>query len=306
MDLRQIGYFVQVAELESFSKAAIALTVAQSALSRQVGQLERELGVRLLHRTGRGVTLTDTGRRALPGMKALLADSTRLVHDLKAEHGEPSGSVSLGVLTSVSEILLTPLLRRVHERYPRIKMQVREGLTDHVDEWVTSGKIDIGILYNSRQTPRAADEPLLKADLHLIGAAGDRLTAAKTVRLAQIAHLPMLLPSLPNRHRSLIARICAEHRIALNITFELDSIPTMKNLVASTNNYTLLPMHAVYREVTAGGLQAARIVSSSISRTVLLATTTHHPQSIAAREVMRLIRQLVAELVRSGQLPGRI
>lgn len=306
MDLRQIAYFVDVAELGSFSRAAAALTVAQSALSRQVGQLEREFGVRLLHRTGRGVALTDAGRRALAGMKALLADSERLVQDLKAEHDEPSGSVSLGVLTSVSEILLTPLLRRVHDRYPRIKMRVREGLTDHVDEWVTTGKIDIGILYNSRQTPRASDEPLLKADLHLIGAAGDRLTAGKTVRLAQIAHLPMLLPGAPNRHRTLIDRACAEHRVALNVTFELDSIPTMKSLAASTHNYTLLPMHAVCREVAAGTLQAARIVKSPISRTVLMAGTTHHPQSTAAREVMRQIRQLVAEMVRSGQLPGRI
>ena len=89
IDLRQLDYFVRVAELGSFTKAAGALNVAQSALSRQVSLLERQFGTRLLHRTGRGVLVTEEGQRALHAMRSLLAD---------AEHGQNLlGAEELGI-----------------------------------------------------------------------------------------------------------------------------------------------------------------------------------------------------------------
>ncbi|HVB46832.1 MAG TPA: LysR family transcriptional regulator [Burkholderiales bacterium] len=305
IDLRQLDYYVRVAELGSFTKAAGALSVAQSALSRQVSLLERQFGTRLLHRTGRGVLVTEEGQRALHAMKSLLAEAEHLAADLKASRGELSGTVNLGVLAGLSPALLTPLLYRVHDRFPGVRMSVREGLTHHVEEWLADGTVELGIIYHSRAMQRATDQPLLRTELHLMGAPGDRLTRRKSVRLAELAHLPMLLPAVPNRHRTLLEKIFEEHQVALDVVIELDSIITMKDLAASGRGHTILPLHAAYREIAAGHLQAARIMGPSISRTVLLTSTTQRPMSRACREVERLILEVVAGLVASGQLPAR-
>jgi LysR family nitrogen assimilation transcriptional regulator len=305
LELRQVAYFVRVAELGSFTRAAAALDIAQSALSRHVSQLERHLGARLLHRTGRGVVLTDEGLRALGNMKALLADAERLDAELTASSDNLVGTVSLGILSSLTPVLLTPLLRAVHDRFPGVKMCVREGLTNHLEEWLAAGTIDLAILYGSRPVHAATDQVLLSADLYLMGAPGERITQRKSVRLAELAHLPMLLPAVPNRHRLLIDKVFAERNIALNVTFELDSIQTMKDLAASGRNFTILPLHAAHREVSGGYLQAARIVDPSITRNVLLTHTTHHPRNRLCRAVERLAFESVESLTQSGQLPGR-
>jgi LysR family nitrogen assimilation transcriptional regulator len=304
-ELRQVAYFVRVAELGSFTRAAAALDVAQSALSRHVVNLERHLGARLLHRTGRGVVLTEEGRRALGGMQALLVDARALAAELTVGEDNLGGTVSLGMLSSLTPVLLTPLLRAVHDRFPRVKMCIREGLTHHLEEWLAAGTIDLAILYGTRPVHAATDQVLISADLYLMGAPGERLTRRKSVPLAELAHLPMLLPAAPNRHRALIDKAFAERDIPLNVTFELDSIQTMKDLAGSGRNFTILPLHAAHREVSAGCLQAARIVEPSITRKVLLTHTTHHPRSRLTRAIERLAVESVETLKRRGQLPDR-
>jgi LysR family nitrogen assimilation transcriptional regulator len=305
IDLRQVAYFVRVAEIGSFTRAAGTLSVAQSALSRGVFLLERQLGTRLLHRTGRGVVLTEEGQLALGAMKALLAGAEQLKADVAANREEVAGTVSLGMLTSLTSVLLTPLLRAVHDRFPRIRMSVREGLTHHVEEWLAAGTVDLAVLYGSRPVPQITDQILLKADLYLIGAPGERTTKRKSVRLAELAHLPLLLPAAPNRHRAVIEKAFIEHRVPLNVAFELDSVQTMKDLAATGRNFTILPLHAAYREVSAGYLQAARIVDPSISRTVLLTHTTQRQRNRLRREVERLIFETVESMIKTGQLPAR-
>lgn len=305
LELRHVAYFVQVAELGSFTRAAASLDMAQSALSRYVSQLERRLGTQLLHRTGRGVVLTDEGLRALRGMKALLGDAERLAAELTASSDNLTGTVNLGILSSLTPVLLTPLLRSVHDQFPGVKMCVREGLTHHLEEWLAAGTIDLAILYASRPARTTSDQVLLSADLYLMGAPGDYLTQRKSVRLAELAHLPMLLPAVPNRHRLLIDKVFAERNVALNVTFELDSIQTMKDLAASGRNFTILPLHAAHREVSGGYLQAARITDPSITRHVLLVHTSHRPHTRLCRAIERLVLESVDSLRQGGQLPHR-
>jgi DNA-binding transcriptional LysR family regulator len=305
LDLRQVAYFVRVAELGSFTKAAVALDVAQSALSRHVAQLERAFGTRLLHRTGRGVVLTDEGQRAVRAMKALLDSAAQVERDLAAARVEPTGSVRLGILASLASVLLTPLLRRVHDRLGRVRMSVREGLSSHIEEWLEGGDVDLAILYAARPSPRASEQLLLTTDLYLLGAPGQSMTRRDTVAVAELGHVPMLLPALPNPHRALVEKVFRERDVPLNVAFELDSIQTMKDLAASGRNFTILPMHAACREVTAGYLMAARIVEPSIHRKVVLTSSPRGSKSAACRHVERLVVDTVASLVQSGLLPGR-
>jgi LysR family transcriptional regulator, nitrogen assimilation regulatory protein len=147
MQLRQLSYFVGVAESGSFSRAAAVLSVAQPALSRQVAELERELGVALLVRNGRGVVLTDPGVKFLGRAKLILEDAERAAQEARASKGRPMGVVALGIAPSIGSVLTAPLVSRIRELYPEIHIQLNEAYSGNLHEWLLSGRLDAGILY---------------------------------------------------------------------------------------------------------------------------------------------------------------
>ena len=305
MDLKKLHHCVVVAELGSFTRAASHLSVPQSVLSRQVRDIEQTIGINLLHRTGRGAVLTEAGQRMLPRLRALVADGRRLLDEARELKGAPSGLIRLGVLTSLTPVLLTPLMNLAAERLPNVRLHVMEGLTEHLDELLVSGRLDLSLIYNNRPAPQPSDEPLLQTELCLIGGIGDALTANETIDFARLADLPLTLPAMPNRMRFTIDQVCRQQGLTLNVTAALDSVSALKDLAATGRIYTILPPHFVAADVAAGKLQAARIVNPTIQRTVLLAISTQSPMERACAEVASLIREVVASLMRSGGLPGR-
>lgn len=304
MDLRKLHHCVTVADLGSFTRAASLLSVPQSVLSRQVRDVEQAIGATLLHRTGRGTVLTETGKALLPSLRELVLNWHRLQNEARELNGPPSGLVRLGVLTSLGGVLLTPFLNLACERLPAVRIHVLEGLTEHLDELLISGRLDVALLYDNRQAPSPADEALLQTDLCLIGPAGDAVTASDGIPLRDVSKLPLTLPALPNRMRLLIDRVCEEECVSLNVTTVLDALGTLKDIAAVGRTYTILPPHFVAADVASGRLQAARIIDPVITRTVLLSNSTR-PLERAGREVMALLREVIAALVKSGDLPGR-
>src|ERR1700745_321781 len=139
MNLKQLEYFVQVAELGSFSKAALALAVAEPALSRQVRALETEVRQQLFLRNGRGVALTDAGKRLFDHSIAVLQLVTHAREDLGASRDEPVGRVPIGLPPSIGRQLTLPIIDRFKQELPAAKLAVVEGLSSHIVEWVTTG-----------------------------------------------------------------------------------------------------------------------------------------------------------------------
>ena len=129
MDLRQLQGFVQVAELGSFTRASRLLGVAQPALSRQVRALETELHQTLFTRTGRGVTLTEPGKRLLAHGRGILQQVERARQDMEDERGAASGHLAVGMPPSISRALTAPLVTAFRSRFPRATLTVVEGLS---------------------------------------------------------------------------------------------------------------------------------------------------------------------------------
>jgi len=154
MDLKLLRNFLQIAELESFTKAAAVLHIAQPALSRQVGQLERELGTRLFIRNERGVRLTEAGALFRQRASGLIDDFQRLRHEVSLLADEPAGELTFGVPPSMHDTITLPLIRAYRERFPRVLLRVVEGLSVTLNEGVHTGKLDLAIV--SANEPRAA------------------------------------------------------------------------------------------------------------------------------------------------------
>ncbi|MFM2055381.1 MAG: hypothetical protein RL456_3418, partial [Pseudomonadota bacterium] len=168
MDLKQLDYFVHVAELRSFSKAAVVLCVAQSALSRQVRALEIELRETLLLRNGRGVALTDAGQRLFEHSLAILHRVSLARDDLALHRGEPVGRITIGLPPTIGRQLTLPLIDGFQRRMPRARLSVVEGLSSHIVEWITTTRVDLGLLYNPESQPNLEVTPLLEEPLCLV------------------------------------------------------------------------------------------------------------------------------------------
>lgn len=162
MNLKQLEYFMHVAELGSFSKAAMVLDVAQPALSRQVRGLETELRQQLFLRNGRGVALTEAGRRLFDHSVAIMQMVAHAREDLGASRDAPVGRVTIGLPPSIARQLTLPLIDHFKRTLPSARLAIVEGLSSHIIEWVTTGRADVGLVYNPDAQPGIEITPLLQ------------------------------------------------------------------------------------------------------------------------------------------------
>lgn len=300
MDLKQLRAFVDVADVGSLTRAAILRGTAQSALSKLLGGLEAEFRGKLFHRTGRGVVPTELGRAILPRAKALLLQAEQLHAEVQAGPGAPFGQVVVGLQSSSVRPLASLLYRRTRERFPGITLRIVEGFSGHIEEWLAIGRADIGVLNRYGPDPSRQYDPLLDVALCLVGRAGDAAMRKRRIGFASLASVPLALPGLPNGLRLMLDEAARSKGIALSVAIEVDSLTVIKDLAADGSAYTILPLHAVFDEVQAGRLAAAPLCEPALGRSLVIATGRHRPPTRAVREVERVIRQLVAELIRSG------
>jgi LysR family nitrogen assimilation transcriptional regulator len=168
INLRQLESFVRVAELGSFSKAARVLDIAQPALSRQVRLLETDLRETLLLRNGRGVSLTPAGKRLFEHGVQILQQVALAREDLGAERDAAVGQVTLALPPSMSRRLTRPLIEGFRAQLPRARVTIVEGLSAHIAEWITSGRADLGLVYNPEPSSALEITPLLREPLCLV------------------------------------------------------------------------------------------------------------------------------------------
>ncbi|MGN6770240.1 MAG: LysR family transcriptional regulator [Rhizobiaceae bacterium] len=301
MEIKQLKYFLSVTELGSFSKAAISLSVAQPVLSRQIRSLEDELGIELLYRNGRGIAVTEAGQ-ILVGHARTIVDTERAVGmEIDAMRADPSGKMVIGMPPTASAVLTVPLVQRFREVYPKVKLKVDVGYSGHVLEWLSTGRIDVAVLYNAPKTSTLTTEPLLEEELLLIG---PKNTPAHLCRsplpASTIAGVPMILPSHPHGLRVLIERLLGSIGVQPNVVFEIDNLNACLELVEKGFGYTILPFASVAEKVRAGELIASALVEPRMTRQLVLATSTQRPTTNVTRALAKTVTRLVRDLIQDG------
>ncbi|NYT84808.1 LysR family transcriptional regulator [Pollutimonas harenae] len=296
LDLKNVRCFVVASEHGSLSSAASALGMAQSALSRQVSQLESLLGCRLFHRTGRGVSLTEIGHTILPRAQLMLQTAGQLVDDAIAQRSQPAGSVTIGVLPGLSRPLMSMVLQRVLRAYPDIRLKAIEAYSGDVENMLAEGRVDIGMFNRYRPTQRALRDAVFSAQLYLVGKAGTPELAGRSVRLATITHLPLVLPARPNGMRSYLDEVCSRRGLKLNVVLEASSGTLIREAVLNCAVYSLLPYHAVSGEVLTGTLAMATIKDLPIRQATFVDTTRRHPLSNASKAVFKIVLEEIHKL----------
>ena len=305
MDFRQLRNFIQVVELSSITAAAERLNIAQPALSRQVKALEEELSVSLLRRHGRGVMPTEEGIRLARRAKAILEEMEDLAGDISGHSAPLSGTVTLGLPPTVSEILATHLIERTMQDYPEVKLRIISGFSGHVQDWLLRGKIDLGVAYEGQKSPSIKAQPIIMEQLFLIQSANtEGARDGVPIHARDALEQPLILPNPEHGLRGRVEAIAQEDRIDLTVVLEIDILPTMLAFVERGLGATILPLVSVIHHVREGRLVARPIVRRTIDRTLVLMTPLNRPGSRLTTSFADFLTSEVHAMVASGQWPG--
>jgi LysR family nitrogen assimilation transcriptional regulator len=304
MDLKQLEYFVRVAEMGSFTRAAVALNVAQPALSRQVRLLEVELRQNLLVRNGRGATPTEAGQVLLEHGRGILHQVERAREELGRVRTGLSGRVALGMPPSVARVLTVPLMRAFRQALPEARLSISEGLTTAMQEGLLHGRLDIAMLYNANASNGLELTPLVREELLLVQARPPGLQEdppPAPIALKDLAALPLVIPSRPNAIRmhveSELARVGCQPQIA----FEIDGVPAILELVADGAGAAILSRNAVARSINPSAFSVRRINAPALTIALSTAISSLRPSTLTQQATLNLIRETAQQLLTSAE-----
>ena len=297
MDLKQLEYFVRVAEVGSFTRAATLLSITQPSLSRQIRLLEVELRQTLLVRNGRGVQPTDAGAVLIRHARGMLLQAERARQDVKELRGMPVGRVVVGIPSSVGRFMSTQLAMAFQKQFPKAALSILEGQT-YIMEWLSMGRVDVGVLINPQPAPGIDSVTLMTEPLYLVGAnntPGKRVRAGKPVPLKELSKFNLLLPSRPHAIRMYLESQLALAGAKLEVAWEMDAFSTLLNLVREGFGYGVMPMSVFRNDEFQGHYTLRQIIAPELVSTVAIATHSERPLSPLTLGVIELIKKIAAE-----------
>lgn len=306
MELRQLRYFVAVADTRSISAAARKLHVVQSAVSHQIANLESELGVELLLRGKSGVTLTTAGQFLYRHALAIAKHVETATHEVKRIDKEIRGKVALGLPNSTAEVLALPLLEAVRSELPYVQLTIVEGLSGLLAEQLGSGRIDLSVLFDTEPVRGFQQTPLLAERLHFVSANPEMLRRRRSARgipLQDVLARPLILPPQPNGTRVLLEREALRLGMRPIVVADVTGVATMLAAVrAGVADTVMMAVNA--RDGRNDGLLVEPVRAPVIERHAALFAPSQYALPAATTCVRDILLRIVRDLMASGGWPG--
>ena len=291
MELRQLKYFVKVAELLSFSKAAKALYITQSTLSQQIKQLEDELDMALFFRNNHKVTLTEAGETFLEGAKKTLADADdnkAKIMDLASGH---RGTLNIGATHSFGSILTESILAFKKE-FPQVHLNICYRNVVELMELISNGDLDFALSFKSSEKfDNVESRILFDNKLSIIVREEHPLTRKKVVRLADLEDYELILPGVGLQARSAFDSILTERHLNLKVSIEANEVNTILNLLNKSNYVTVLSETVILEHK---GLVSIEIDDAECRMEGCLHFCTNRYRKRSTEEFIRLLRETKA------------
>ncbi|MES2283261.1 MAG: LysR substrate-binding domain-containing protein [Pseudomonadota bacterium] len=311
MDLKQLEYFVRVAELGSFTRASIALDIAQPALSRQIRLLEVELHQSLLTRNGRGALPTEAGNLLLKHGRGILHQVDVAREELGAVRGALAGRVSIGLPPSLSRLITVPLTRAFRQQLPQAHLTLTEGFSVVMYEGLRVGNLDMAVLYNPEHSPEVEMTTLHSEELVLISKKEDSPATApvkktakslprarEPISLAQVAALPLILPSRPNAFRILIEGEMVVIGRKPQISLEVDGLNAILSLVKEGMGHAVLPSYTLSNYDDTDLFTLRSIHSPRIMSQLMLVRSARRPSTETQKKAVEVVQTVLAEAMK--------
>ncbi|MFD8415928.1 MULTISPECIES: LysR family transcriptional regulator [unclassified Streptomyces] len=309
MELRQLRYLVTVVEEGGFTRAAARLHLAQSGLSAQIRQLERELGQPLLDRSHRSVTLTETGRAVLPYARAALAAADAVRQTADAYSGLLRGRVTLGTVSGATghAFDIASFLADFCDAHPALEIALTEDTSERMQAALLAGELDVALLGPTDEgpPPGLSLHTVVDSPLGVAAAPEDPLLRAApgrtTVELAALRDRALICLPRGTGVRAALERACAQEGFRPRVSFEAASPHVLAQLAARGLGVAVLPAAEGGDPVADGPLRTLTIVRPGIRARVALAWRADGPSSPAGRVLLDRLREALPS---TGSSPG--
>lgn len=238
MSLVKYEILNKVAEVKSFTKAADALALTQSAVSHAITNLESEFGFLLVNRNRSGITLTTEGETMLLAIRKVLQENEKVHQEAASLLGLAKGTIKIGIFKSVSTKWLPEIIRLMEKNYPEIQIQLKEGDYLEIEQWLLSGEIDCGFI-NITHSSQFHIISLKKDRLLCVVSDQSALYHQKTVSFEDLEKEPFIMPTYGGYHD--IKQLFEEHGIQPDIRFELMDESAILSMITHHLGISILP-----------------------------------------------------------------
>lgn len=291
MELRQLEYFIEVAKREHVTQAAKELHVAQSAVSRQIANLEEELGVQLFVREGRNVKLTPIGRVFVQRIEAAMMEIDKALQEVREFLDPEAGEIRIGFPHSLAVYTLPTVVSKFRQDHPNVRFALRQGIVTHLIEDLLKGEIDLALV-----SPVPMDHPeveghvLFTEDMLAVLPPNHPLSRNKSIRLDQLKEEPFVLFRKGYTLRTIVVDACRRAGFEPKVAFEGEETDTIRGLVAAGLGVALLPAVALVEKGPIEPVQV-KVIDPNVTRTVGFVTSRKRKLSPAERVFKHFITE---------------
>lgn len=300
MEFRQMQYFLCLAEEKSVTRAARQLNIVQPALSMQIAKLEAALGQKLFERSIHGMTLTLAGEAFARLVSPILRDVEYAKQEMARLNGRISGRVSVGLITSAAQSTMASSSALVADLYPDITLSACEGYTETLTDWVNSGQLDFALINVPRRRISLATHHVLDEEMVFACRKDAPIRPPADLHFANLAEFDLVMPSKRHGLRMILEEHAATAAIELKPRLELDTLPAVCDVIATTNLVTVLPTIALQQSLADGRVRAHRFSKPGVARSIAWVHHPRRPVSAAARAVLEVICRNLLEAAASA------
>jgi len=255
--LKQFSIFAKIAETQNMSEAATALGLSQPALSQQLKALESELSLALFERVPRGLQLSPGGRELLPAAHAVLSAARDFGDAADRAAQRFTGSIRFGVTPTLGPYLMPAVIKTLHERYPGMRLFIREGIPDLQHAELAAGQLDMVLSPMPIEARGVHVEPLFREPLHIVAPPDDPLNTGRRPYRKDFAGRTFLTLDRRHHYHRQLAEICRNLGATVLADYEGTSLDALQQMVGSGVGLAILP--ELYIRSGAGGLDMVAI-----------------------------------------------
>jgi LysR family nitrogen assimilation transcriptional regulator len=306
LSLRQLRYLVAIADSGALSRAAETLSIAQSALSHHISEVEANLGIKVFERRSRGVVLTGAGRRLYDHAKIILSSVAKAEADVRAYSDIATGPIAVGLSHTAIAMVALDVMKAVGQTTPGVHLSIVEGLSPTLIDRVLSGAIDLAIVYNPPKDTRLSVTPLLCEELYLVGREDIIGRSKNPVAFAEIPQKSVLgLMPVPTS-RAIIQAQILRNQITPSETLEIDSLSAMRVALEAGLGSAILARSTVLQDLEACRFHARRIIDPVLTRTLGIVALSDRPKTSAFSSVTDTIAKVVRRVALEKRWPAQV
>jgi DNA-binding transcriptional LysR family regulator len=293
IDFLGLHAFVVIAERGSFQLAAAHLNLSQTALSHRMRKLEDELGLRLLQRTTREVSVTPAGLALLPKVKAMIEGVSESLDELRVQARGREHRLAIGCLPTLAAGPLPAVLKRFRAEHPDVALRIHDNSATEIDALIQSGAVEFGLTLVAAHRWDFAVDTLIRDPFALVCRRQDKMADRASVSWPELAGAPLIRISPHTGNRMIIDDALGSRRESLRWVYEVQHVSTAIALVRAGLGMTVIPKLAM-DSTTTRGLRVVSLRNPGVTRRIGIVSRRSAPLSPLADELRKLIVQQFA------------